>query len=277
MENLKILLSKRKKLGKQVDKSSDKWIRYRNRIHYRLMKVVSEAERFQNLSYQEMFDQFLDLLVSTEQLHNQGKNIMSESDLPQILKKILYDLSSYFSQHSIPYVIVGGIVVNILGRNRNTNDVNVVIDHTKLDINDFVEFLNKNDYDITVYEVETGFKDKSNITIYYESYRIDLVGLFRSSQITQIKHATKFKIFDLDLLIDSPETSIANKLSFGSLQDFEDALSVFIRIPIDLQKLELVARELKVSKFIPLLKKLKTKELSFEELDMILDELEDSM
>ena len=73
MANLKTLLSQRKKLGKRIDKSSDQWIQYRNRIHYRLTKVVSEAERFRSLSYQEMFNQFLDLLVSAEQLHIQGK------------------------------------------------------------------------------------------------------------------------------------------------------------------------------------------------------------
>ena len=65
-------------------------------------------------------------------------------------------------------------------------------------------------------------KEKSNITIYYQSYRVDLVGLFRSSQRTQIENAIKVKIFDLDLLIDSAETLFVNKLSFGSLQDFED-------------------------------------------------------
>ncbi len=75
MANLKFLLSRRKKLGKRIDKSSDQWIKYRDRIHYRLKKVISEAERFQHLSYQEMFDQFLDLLASTKQLQIQGKRI----------------------------------------------------------------------------------------------------------------------------------------------------------------------------------------------------------
>ncbi len=201
---------------------------------------------------------------------------MSETNLPQILKKIFYDLSSYFNQNSIPYVVVGGIVVNILGRNRNTNDVDVVVDHTKLNISNFVQFLNENDYDISEYEMETGFKEKSNISIYIQSYRIDLVGLFRPSQRTQIENAIKIKIFDLDLYIDSPETLIANKLYFGSLQDFEDALSVFTRVPIDYKKLETVSNELNVGKLLQLLKKLKNNELSLEELDQILDELDDS-
>ena len=51
------------------------------------MKVVSESKRFQSLSYQEMFDQFLDLLVSTQELQVQGKKFMSESNLSQNLKK----------------------------------------------------------------------------------------------------------------------------------------------------------------------------------------------
>ena len=75
MANLKHLFALRKKKGKDIIKSSDNWVNYRNRVYYRLMKVVSEAERNQSLSYQEMFDQFLDLLVSTQELQVQGKKI----------------------------------------------------------------------------------------------------------------------------------------------------------------------------------------------------------
>ena len=95
------------------------------------------------------------------------------------------------------------------------------MDHHKLDVHDFVSYLNSHDYDITTYEMETGFKEKSNITIYYKTFRIDLVGLHRDSQRTKLKNAIMMNIYNKELKIDSPETLIANKLSFGSLIEFE--------------------------------------------------------
>ena len=168
---------------------------------------------------------------------------MNDPDFPLTIKKILIDVSDYFTLNRIPYVIVGGIVVNIWGRSRNTNDVDIVVDHLKLDIHDFVAYFNSHDYDITAYEMETGFKERSNITIYYKTFRIDLVGLHRTSQRTQLQNAITMNIYNKELKIDSPETLIANKLSFGSLVDFEDALSVYIRNDLNKEKLLLICQE----------------------------------
>ncbi len=201
---------------------------------------------------------------------------MNEPNFPTIIKKILIDLSNYFSSNKIPYVIVGGIVVNIWGRNRNTNDVDVVVDHGLLDIKEFVTYLHSNGYDVTEYEMEEGFKEKSNITIYYKSFRIDLVGLYRETQRIQIENAITMNIYDKELKIDSPETLIANKLSFGSLVDFEDALSIYVRKDINNEKLLIRCQELHVEKYIPLLDGMKNNKLSIDELNRLLDELDDS-
>lgn len=201
---------------------------------------------------------------------------MNDPNFPQIIKKILIDISTYFTENKIPYVIVGGIVVNIWGRNRNTNDVDLIIDHRKLNIDQFVSFLNSNNYDITKYDLETGFKEKSNMKIYCENFRIDLVVLYRDSQLTQLQNAITMNIYNKELKIDSPETLIANKLSFGSLEDFEDALSVYIRGDINKDKLKLRCEELHVGRYLKLLDQLKNKTLTSDELDNLLDELNDS-
>ena len=79
------------------------------------------------------------------------------------------------------------------------------MDHHKLDVHDFVSYLNSHDYDITTFEMETGFKEKSNITIYYKTFRIDLVGLHRDSQRTQLKNAITMNIYTKELKIYSTE------------------------------------------------------------------------
>lgn len=193
--------------------------------------------------------------------------------LPKVILKILQDLNQYFTLHQTPHVIVGGVVVNIWGRNRMTNDVDVIVDQHSLDIPTFVNFLTKKGYSITEYELQEGFKEQSNITIFYESFRIDLVGVYRKSQQTQIHHAKQLNLFDLDLKFDSPETLIANKLYFGSIQDLEDALSVYIRNDLDHVKLQEFSEELGVSQMLVILKRMSKEPLSEEEIEKLLDEL----
>ena len=41
-------------------------------------------------------------------------------------------ISQYLNEHSIPYVVVGGIIVIEWGRSRTTEDIDIIIDHTKV-------------------------------------------------------------------------------------------------------------------------------------------------
>ncbi len=199
---------------------------------------------------------------------------MSTPNLPRIVIKILNDLDEYFKLNNIPHVIVGGIVVNIWGRTRTTGDVDVIIDHHSLNIKDFVKYLTEKGYSASEYEFEEGFKEGGNITVFYETFRIDLVGLFRESQATQIKNAIKLNLFDWDLKFDSPETLIANKLYYGSLQDLEDALSIYTRNDLNLKKLREFCEELGVTKKLRVLERISKEELTEVEIEAFLDELD---
>ena len=201
--------------------------------------------------------------------------IADPPQLPKIILQILQDLDQYFTKHQTPHVIVGGVVVNILGRNRTTNDVDVIVDHRSLDIPIFVNFFTKKGYSITEYELQEGFKEQSNITIFYKSFHIDLVGVYRNSQQTQIQQGKKLNLYGLQLKFDSPETLIANKLYFGSIQDLEDALSIFIRNDLDHRKLRKFTEELGVSQLLVILKRMSEEPLSEEEIEQLLDEVDE--
>ena len=68
IQNLKILEAKRKKSGKTVNKNTEYWQHYRERVKYRLLKVITEAKRAKSLSPQEMFMSFIDLKTGSDQL-----------------------------------------------------------------------------------------------------------------------------------------------------------------------------------------------------------------
>jgi len=53
-------------------------------------------------------------------------------------------LCTYLNINNIDYVIVGGISVIAWGRTRTTEDIDIIINHTQLNIPDFVNYLKKN-------------------------------------------------------------------------------------------------------------------------------------
>lgn len=49
------------------------------------------------------------------------------------ISESLRRLVKYFEMNKIPHVVVGGVSVFVLGRSRFTMDVDIILDHTKLD------------------------------------------------------------------------------------------------------------------------------------------------
>ncbi|UJG44689.1 MAG: hypothetical protein K9W46_05785 [Candidatus Heimdallarchaeum endolithica] len=76
-------------------------------------------------------------------------------------------LVEYFNSRNVPYVIVGGVSVLILGRARLTMDIDIIVDHTKLDREDFVNFLKSNNFDATLNDFEE-FDEQTHCSIYYK-------------------------------------------------------------------------------------------------------------
>ena len=70
------------------------------------------------------------------------------------ISKSLEKLVWYFKENKIPYVIVGGTAVIVTGRTRTTLDVDIILDHSKLNREDFINYLQKNGFDATEADLE---------------------------------------------------------------------------------------------------------------------------
>ena len=126
------------------------------------------------------------------------------------------------------------------------------------------------------YEILQSFQSESNVTITLGSFGIDNVGLYWASQQTQIQDAVIADLSGLKIKLDSPETLIANKNLFDSLQDFEDAFSVYLRVDTDKEKLVDRCRELGVIERLKIMRSLAESRMSLDDLAMALDKLETS-
>ena len=156
------------------------------------------------------------------------------------INNILKELISYFETRKIPYVIVGGLSVLTWGRIRSTEDIDIIIDHTTLDLNDFVEYLKNNNYHAELNDF-MGFKEGDHCTLLKKDslFRIDLMGKHSVDHEISLKEAKEIEYQGIKLRIDSPESLIAHKLRFGAEFDIEDATAVIIRLNerLDIQKL----------------------------------------
>ena len=165
------------------------------------------------------------------------------------ISESLRRLVKYFDSRKIPYVVVGGVSVFVLGRSRLTMDIDIILDHTKLDRNDFVTHLKNQNFDISLADLE-GFDLKEHCTIFYKTgmFRIDLKGVYTPSEKESIDMAIDGVYNNIQIKINHPINVILYKLKFGSEQDYEDALAVFIRNKerIDIELLEKKASKMKI-------------------------------
>ncbi len=146
------------------------------------------------------------------------------------ISKSLKKLCAYFSTQSIPYVIVGGVSVIVTGRTRMTMDIDIIIDHHQLDRQHFIDFLQNNGFDATLNDL-LGLDEQSHCTFFLKEgmFRIDLKGIYSSEDKKSIDMAIDEIYNGIKVKISHPENTILWKAKFGSEQDIEDALAVFVR------------------------------------------------
>ncbi|MHA1685643.1 MAG: DUF6036 family nucleotidyltransferase [Candidatus Heimdallarchaeaceae archaeon] len=139
-------------------------------------------------------------------------------------------LVQYFEERKIPYVVVGGVAVLIYGRSRFTNDIDIIVDHEKVNREDFVEYLQSKRFDVRLEDLE-GFDLKEHCTMFFSEYqfRVDLKGIYSESEKDAIENAVLTEFNDIKLRVANPISTIIFKLAFGSEQDYEDALAVYVR------------------------------------------------
>ncbi|MCY3414882.1 MAG: nucleotidyltransferase [Candidatus Heimdallarchaeota archaeon] len=159
-------------------------------------------------------------------------------------------LVEYFDKHNIDYVIVGGIAVLVFGRTRVTTDVDIIFDHRKVDRNNFIEYLQKNNFDITMSDMEI-LDDGMRASIFEKGdmFRIDMKGINGINEQRSIDLSLEIDFQGIKVKFDNPLNIVAFKLFFGSEQDFEDALAVYVRNQdiIEIDKLRKLCSELNVT------------------------------
>lgn len=131
--------------------------------------------------------------------------------------------------NKIEYVIVGGIAAILLGIQRTTLDIDIIINLTTEDeIKKLVEVLKAEGYNVSLYEALEAFKEKTHFTaIFKEGGIIDFKYVKSNLDILTLKRKIFMEILGIRIPISPLEELITAKLKIlGSQKDVEDALQL---------------------------------------------------
>ena len=151
---------------------------------------------------------------------------------------ILYEeILRGFQKQKVRYILVGGIAFNLLGGERNTLDMDVIVEMTDENLHKIVKILKKAGYHvkqpvdpIMIADKKTRedwIKNKNMKAFNFykgeKSYEeVDIVIDAPVSYKDAIKNALKVKIKGLNLTIISPEDFIKMKRASGRDKDLKD-------------------------------------------------------
>ena len=149
----------------------------------------------------------------------------------QTIENIIKNISEYFNEKRIPYALVGGATLPVLGVPRSTFNVDVIARLSEEDVKDLVNYFKTKGFLTSETDIISALREKSHCTIDYKEppYRIDLKGAYGEKEESTLNHSNELEYLGLKVMIQSPEDAIANKLLFGSEQDLKDALSIYVR------------------------------------------------
>jgi hypothetical protein len=163
------------------------------------------------------------------------------------LDRFVFDFCNILEKNKIRYVVVSGYVAIVFGRSRNTEDIDILIEH--IDFEDFEKLwkilikkytcLNTKNvksayFDYLLNKTAIRFSEKSNFIP-----NIEFKFLKDEKDAYCLKNAVELRINKRRIFISPIELQIAYKLALGSIKDIEDARFLFKLFEEDIDKKEL--------------------------------------
>jgi hypothetical protein len=131
----------------------------------------------------------------------------------------------------VDHVFVGGIAVIVFGRLRTTEDVDVLVAFREADVPKLLSELRRRGFQSSEQDLRAALSEGEHCTVddTRSEYRIDL----SSAATASARHALRYRVTvrsrGVDLPIARPEHMVVMKLKFGSEQDIEDAVAIYLR------------------------------------------------
>jgi len=131
----------------------------------------------------------------------------------------------------VDHVFVGALAVAAFGVPRTTTDVDVIVDYTEGRVDGLAEAFRRQGFQVSADDLRDALREKSHCTVHdaRSGFHLDLVPAARPTAKDAIRHSVSVRWRNTTLPIADPEHTVVMKLVYGSEQDVEDALGIYVR------------------------------------------------
>lgn len=131
----------------------------------------------------------------------------------------------------VDHVFVGSLAVAAFGVPRTTADVDVVVDCGEGDAPAMTEAFHRQDFQVSLEDLRDSITERTHCTVHdtLSVFHVDLAPVAGRADADALRHAVRVRWRGASIPVASPEDTIVMKLAYGSEQDVEDALGIYVR------------------------------------------------
>ena len=166
--------------------------------------------------------------------------------MPSSLDKLYQKTLEILEKEKIPYLLIGGLAVGILGEPRMTQDIDLILYIPKSAVAAFLKGLKKEHFSFNPAMTQNDLELKGAFRISYGNLWVDFIVASTDFENSAFKRKLKIKLLGKEVNIPSPEDLILLKLIPGRERDILDIKSIIERhrTKLDMRYLENWAQKL---------------------------------
>ena len=149
--------------------------------------------------------------------------------MPSPLDKLYNKTINLLESEKIPYLLIGGLAVGILGEPRMTRDIDLIIFTSKSSIPVFLKSLKKAKFNFSPAVAQKNVQLKGAFRVTFEDLWVDFIVSSTDFENSAFKRKIKVKLLGKSVNIPSPEDLILLKLIPGRERDILDVKSIIER------------------------------------------------
>jgi predicted nucleotidyltransferase len=149
--------------------------------------------------------------------------------MPSSLDKLYQKTLKILEKEKIPYLLIGGLAVGILGEPRMTQDIDLILYISKSAVAAFLKRLKKEHFSFAPGTIENDLKLKGAFRISYGDLWVDFIVASTDFENSAFKRKIKIKLLGKEVNIPTPEDLILLKLIPGRERDILDVKSIIER------------------------------------------------
>lgn len=166
--------------------------------------------------------------------------------MPTSLDKLYAIIISFLEKEKVPYLLIGGLAVGVLGEPRMTQDIDLIIFISKSLSYKLAEKLSIKGFGVDIDAVHKDIDLKGAFRIAYQNLWVDFIVSSTDFEKSALKRKIKVALLDKTVNLPTPEDLILLKLIPGREKDILDIKTIIERHgdKLDKKYLEMWAQKL---------------------------------